>query len=609
MIQPEEFDAFYKDARTRLLLQTYALTGDLPAARAAVRDSFVVTWHHWRKVSRLPDPEAWIRPHAWSHAQRRHTARLWHRDRSLEPDTKATFAALGKLSLTQRRALLLRHLTELPGSERARELGVPRAEAERQLQQATERFLAAREVPAEAIPGLLESLHRRVVDNPWPRPSIIRRAGAARRRTHTLVGAAVAVAALVVSGSVVNGAPPSGGSAGRGAESAAGLAEPDDGITPFDADRLLSADALSVLLDGRGWQEARTTDNRRGKALTTPCQPRRYADPDGISALARSFTTAPVKGEPQVSAVQNTELSASVQAARATWRRVVTWYGGCPAPRVQLLGTHTVSGVGDDALLFHLRSWRSPVSTYVAGVARTGQVVTTTFLRTTAAEVDLDEAGRLLGRAVDRLCSTSVGARCAPSPRLRAAPPVKVGEAPGLLVEADLPPVTGVSRPWVGTQPRQARQNTAATRCDLTDFSRAPVDHAITRTFLIPDAGLPAAFGLTETVGTLPEEKARAFVQTIRQRMASCSDRDLGSDVEQLASSSSGSRDLSVWRVTSELDDDRTVTYLMGIARVGTAVGQVGFVPGRDATLGVEPFEAVMWRAAARLQYLPRPKR
>ena len=56
MIQPDEFDAFYKRTRTRLLLQTYALTGDLPAARAAVRDSFIVTWHHWRKVNHIVHP-------------------------------------------------------------------------------------------------------------------------------------------------------------------------------------------------------------------------------------------------------------------------------------------------------------------------------------------------------------------------------------------------------------------------------------------------------------------------------------------------------------------------------------------------------------------------
>ena len=62
MRNPDDFDAFYKAARHRLLLQTYALTGDLPAARGAVRDAFVHAWHHWRKVSRLEDPESWVRP-------------------------------------------------------------------------------------------------------------------------------------------------------------------------------------------------------------------------------------------------------------------------------------------------------------------------------------------------------------------------------------------------------------------------------------------------------------------------------------------------------------------------------------------------------------------
>ena len=86
MRNPDEFDAFYRASQHRLLMQTYALTGDLPASRGAVRDAFVAAWHHWRKVSRLPDPEGWVRPHAWLHAQRRHSARIWHRDKALDPD-------------------------------------------------------------------------------------------------------------------------------------------------------------------------------------------------------------------------------------------------------------------------------------------------------------------------------------------------------------------------------------------------------------------------------------------------------------------------------------------------------------------------------------------
>ena len=33
-----------------------------------------------------------------------------------------------------------------------------------------------------------------------------------------------------------------------------------------------------------------------------------------------------------------------------------------------------------------------------------------------------------------------------------------------MLAEVDLPPVTGVNRPWVGTEPRRALDNAAATQ-------------------------------------------------------------------------------------------------------------------------------------------------
>jgi len=201
-----EFDAFYKDTRSRLLLQTYALTGDLPASRSAVRDTFVVAWHLWPKISRLPDPESWARPHAWSHAQRRHTARLWHRDKGLDTDAKATLEALAKLPVSQRKALLLTHLASVSMSDLAREVGLPRAEAERVLQTATAQFAVHRDVATTHIRPLFEPLREQIESSTWPRPSILRRAGAARRRTHTLVGVGIAVAAVIVSGSLVTDA-------------------------------------------------------------------------------------------------------------------------------------------------------------------------------------------------------------------------------------------------------------------------------------------------------------------------------------------------------------------------------------------------------------------
>ena len=183
------------------------------------------------------------------------------------------------------------------------------------------------------------------------------------------------------------------------------------------------------------------------------------------------------------------------------------------------------------------------------------------------------------------------------------------GQVPGLLLEADLPPIEGVDRPWVGTEPQQARQNVAATRCDHTDFGQRSVSHAVTRTFLIPKAKLPPAFGVTETVGTLPEQQAREFVATVRKRMAACEDQDPGSEVSQLVSTTTKHQDLAIWRVSMELSDHQTVTYLMGIARDGTAVGQVGFVPARGVAMPPGAFDDLVRRAAARLTYLPAPKR
>ncbi len=610
MILPDEFDAFYKRTRTRLLLQTYALTGDLPAARSAVRDSFVITWHHWRKVSRMPDPEAWVRPRAWSQAQRRHTARLWHRDKTLEPGEKATFDALGKLTLAQRKALLLHHLTALPEAERARESGVPVSESERQLATATDRFTAARGVSAEEIPALFEPLRARVEDLRWPRSTIVRRAGAARRRTHTVVGAVAAVAAVFITGSLVSGATREGQrvpSAEASSSSAGAEASPE---IAFTTQRLLTGDAVGLLLDGRSWQTKRTGDNSEGSGRVLPCQQHRYADPDGLDTMVRTFTTSPRKGEPAASAVQFAELSDTTRGSKKAWNRSLQWYAACVLPRTQLISTHEVSGIGDRATLFHLRRWKDPATTYVVGVARTGQILTIVSSETTGvAEPDLQDAAGFLAASVNGLCTVTPNVRCASDPEVREIAPLPVRAMPGLLVEADLPRVNGVEHAWIGTPPRQARSNAAATGCDRADFSQKHIKGAMTRTFVIPRADLPEAFGLTQTVGTMPEARAKEFVKNVRGKMASCEERDPGAEVEQLDTMSNAHADRTIWRVTSELSDNESVTYLMAITRNGNRVGQIGFLPAPGAFMEADDFVALAKRTTARLPQLPRPKR
>ncbi len=86
-----------------------------------------------------------------------------------------------------------------------------------------------------------------------------------------------------------------------------------------------------------------------------------------------------------------------------------------------------------------------------------------------------------------------------------------------MVVEVDLPPVDGVPRPWVGTEPRKAMDNDASTSCDDADFRAEPMSNNVTRTFVIPGSKLPVQFGLTETVGTMRAARAKAFVEEIRQ--------------------------------------------------------------------------------------------
>ena len=509
---PEGFEAFYKDVRGRLLLQTYALTGDLPASQRAVRDAMVVAWHHWRKVSRLEQPEDYVRPLAWTRAQRRSSARWWARQKDIDADSRATLDALGKLSTIQRKVLLLTHLTALPIDDMAREVGITRATAERELQTASAQFAVHREVPSTAIRGVLEALAPALESVRWPRPSIVMRAGSARRRAHTAVGVATAVAAVLVSGSLVtdaSGARPALASKGilDGTSSGPQQKEtPPPPPDPLSPEALLGVQQVSAAIPG-SWTEGTTSTNTAGDGLVFTCQGGRYADMRGIGALVRTFTgtapkaaKAPRDASGPLTAGQSAEASADAAAAERTYKTTLDWYAGCASPRVQLLSTHRVAGVGDEATLMVLRNWAEPVTTQVVGVARTGGLTTTvvntvTGMTDPTKEPDLEPSAGLLATAVSGLCTLPDAGDCAATPKLKDASPVPVGKHPSLLVEADLPPVPTIDQPWVGTEPTKAKENVAATRCDNTEFTGPAFSKSLTRTLRDPGRD-PAAAGV-----------------------------------------------------------------------------------------------------------------
>jgi hypothetical protein len=243
-------------------------------------------------------------------------------------------------------------------------------------------------------------------------------------------------------------------------------------------------------------------------------------------------------------------------------------------------------------------------------VARTGGLTTTvvdtrTGLTDPTKEPDLAPSAGLLATAVTGMCTLPDAGGCVATPKLRDSSPIPVGRHPSLLIEADLPPVPGIVQPWVGTKPRRATENIAATRCDQADFSTPAFSDAYARTFVIPAATqLPPEFGLSETVGVLPRKQAQSFVDDIRAKLDKCPDTDLGTEVERLVQEETGPRDLSVWRLTVELSEDRSVRFLMAVVREGDAVAQLTFVPSGDISIGPVAFTRLARRAQERLGQL-----
>ena len=108
-------------------------------------------------------------------------------------------------------------------------------------------------------------------------------------------------------------------------------------------------------------------------------------------------------------------------------------------------------------------------------------------------------------------------------------------------------------------------------------------------------------------MGAMDERAARQFVDGVRRRIAACGEADLGTTVDNVLQQSSRDTDLTVWDLDVEISDRRSVEFLMAILRKGTAVSQIGFVPGGGLDLGREQFLGVTKRALERLDRLPGP--
>lgn len=135
MREQDDFDAFYAGTVRRVVAQLYAITGDLAEAEDAAQEAYARAWQRWSQVCRCDDPVAWVRKvafrlsvNSWRKARNRLHAHRRHGPPPTTPplsaDTVALVAALKRISVEQRRAIVLHHLAGLTVEEVARETGV-----------------------------------------------------------------------------------------------------------------------------------------------------------------------------------------------------------------------------------------------------------------------------------------------------------------------------------------------------------------------------------------------------------------------------------------------------------------------------------------------------
>jgi RNA polymerase sigma factor (sigma-70 family) len=143
----ELYDASYR----RLVVQIYAICGNLAEAEDAVQDAFVTALRKKSQLTRVTNPEAWVRTvalnnvrHGWRHASvvRRYVAKIPGPQGPVEvgPEHVAIVNALEEVDPDQRDAVVLHYLADLPVADIAAQLGIPQGTGKSRLSRARDRL-------------------------------------------------------------------------------------------------------------------------------------------------------------------------------------------------------------------------------------------------------------------------------------------------------------------------------------------------------------------------------------------------------------------------------------------------------------------------------------
>ncbi len=151
MSPSDDLDELYVGSYRRLVVQMFAICGDMSDAEDAVQEAFVTAIRKRPLLAQVDNREAWVRTVAlrrlqrgWRHSAvvRRYAAAVPGPQTPVElsPEHVALVAALAQLEPDQRRVVVLHHLADLPTAEIAAELGIPQGTVKSRLARARTRL-------------------------------------------------------------------------------------------------------------------------------------------------------------------------------------------------------------------------------------------------------------------------------------------------------------------------------------------------------------------------------------------------------------------------------------------------------------------------------------
>ena len=146
-----DLNELYNASYRRLVVQIYAICGNLAEAEDAVQDAFVTALRTRSQLTRLHNPEAWVRTvalnrvrHRWRHASvvRRYQAKVPGPQGpvAVGPEHVAIVTALEAVDADQREAVVLHYLADLPVADIAAQLGIPEGTVKSRLSRARTRL-------------------------------------------------------------------------------------------------------------------------------------------------------------------------------------------------------------------------------------------------------------------------------------------------------------------------------------------------------------------------------------------------------------------------------------------------------------------------------------